>query len=56
MGKQKHDQGWKKRQPLNQAETPESPASLALELVRRGIATRQILDVRGGWKSERTNQ
>ncbi|MDE8668001.1 hypothetical protein PY310_05310 [Pseudarthrobacter sp. H3Y2-7] len=41
---QRHDQGWKKQQPTRQPEELPSPEALALDLVRRGLASRQILD------------
>lgn len=46
---QKHDQGWKKRQPVAQTEPPASPEHLARELVENGLATPQILDPRANY-------
>lgn len=46
MGKQKHDQGWKKSQPQNQPAPIPNSESLAQRLVKRGLANPAILDHR----------
>lgn len=43
---QRHDIGWQKRQPGPKPEPIENTHILALDLVLRGLASKQILDVR----------
>lgn len=46
MSKQKHDPGHKKRAITTEVRDNTSPEHHARELVRRGLATKQILDNR----------
>lgn len=55
MGKQKHDIGWKKRQPSKKPEPMEKPGYLARQLVDRGLASKSILDF-GIIKSEKAKE
>lgn len=46
MGKQRHDQGWKKRQATTKTGPISSTEGMAARLVSKGLASAQILDPR----------